>query len=308
MNLLLLGVLSLVVLGSEQPSNPPAIGGGVCVHTKQEQPEDPDGKGSDPQQDQGPGPDSESTSEKPNPVVLNQKEEKAEDTNQEPSTTDNVWDGWTPLTWITLILAIVTGSLACYTRKLANAALRQNRMLGFQNSLLKRQNELSKERHKLRRTIFYTENRPWIEVSNAFLSRVTENGEVVMIQELEEVLETNHQARITLRNTGNTPGTPTHCHFGLWILVPGDNRAYRPEWKKLNVGKILPGQSFQLPVTQGISLTGNEVLASGDPFVIGAVRYTDCLGKTRETGFGYWFNAASKQLEVAEDPSFTYKT
>ena len=78
MNLPLLCSLSLALLCMHERSNPPTLSEGVCVHTKQDQAEGPDGKGSNPQQDQGPGPYSESTSEKPNPVVLKQKEEKAE--------------------------------------------------------------------------------------------------------------------------------------------------------------------------------------------------------------------------------------
>ena len=172
-----------------------------------------------------------------------------------------MWDGWTALTWITLILAIVTGFLACYTRKLANAALRQNRMLSRQstllkwgveaqqrqNVLLKTQNKLSEEQHELKQTIFYTENQPRMRVRRLVIDGIERTDRAVVARQ-EHILfdEGGPQGFIELHNAGNSPGTPTQAYVQTVVTTNLREPLSQP-WKEIQAETIRIGGSCKIP-------------------------------------------------------------
>ena len=301
MNSLLLCVLVLVLQGAQEPSNPPAPSNGEPQRPQQdkaasEPPEHAPVKPSRP----GPGISGSETDPVPDSVAFDKRDH--EENYQEPAA--NKWHNWT-LIFFTAVLAGATIALVWVTKRLKEAASEQNQILS------KRHNLAEKE-FRLRRTIFYAENRPRIGIWQSFLGKVSENGEIRVIEKLEEILDGNHQARFVLRNTGNTPGTLTHSSIYLWVIEYGDNRTLHPRWTPMDAKTIHPGESFAICLNPRPEVSRDEfretIFRGGDALFIGSVKYKDPLGGTRETGFCRRFNPNTEQLEQIENSEYDYET
>ena len=288
----------------------------MCNHAKQEHSGDKGGNDKDSQGDQDSSPELKPTLEKPNPVFVNEKDSRAETRNEKASGSNRWWEGLTPLFWATILLAIATAFLVCFTRKLANAALRQNRALHRQNSLLrreveaqhrqnvllKRQNELSEKQHELRRTIFYTENRPRIRVRRLVIGGIEKIDSALLVRQ-EHILfdEGGPRGFIELYNAGNSPGTPTQAYVQAFVTRNLREPLIQP-WKDTQAETIRVGGSYKIEFGPEKWLPEFEYRGvihrpEASVYLIAAFRYKDMLGNEITTEFRYRFNAKTAQFE-----------
>ena len=308
-------ILFLALAGPQSTSNPPVPGTGLPSEKEQPSPTQKEDPGDIPQSPQNRDSDAAPPSQGDSNFILKEKEKNGRNPGHKPANeNDYRIQDWL-LLFVTGVLAAATIVLVYFTKKLASAARKQNRIskelqtaTSLHHQVISRQVLTMNKQYRLNRLVFYTENRPRLRVQEV---RVEEIG--VIPEPTVKGLDSGYRTvdgYFKVVNAGNTSATVV-CHFLTSRYNSDPTNAIEKQWDSASGTTIDSGctQCFRIIERKRWSphsASGKVINLAA--YAMGGIRYRDELGRTYETRFWWTCKSRTKRFEPVKDSDYNYET